>query len=105
MNDTVLTTVSAGNGNLFGVLYALILGGLIVPLVQWLKRFQWMGGAVDPSFVTAVLAIGTAWGLTRVFAPEFSLARTIEFALSALGGATLVYRGGKVYARTKTGGE
>lgn len=104
MHDTVMTAMTVGDQGTFGMLYALLLGGLIVPLVQWLKRFQWVGGIVDPSFVTALLAISAAMLLANWLAPAMSVSAVIEFALSAIGGATLVYRGGKVYARTKQEG-
>jgi ABC-type phosphate/phosphonate transport system permease subunit len=76
--------------------FALVLGGLIVPLVEWLKRFSFVGGIVDVSFVTAVIAIAVSFPLAYWLAPQMTNAQVLQFGIAALGGATVLYRGLKI---------
>ena len=76
--------------------FALVLGGLIVPLVEWLKRFEFVGGIVDVSFVTAAIAIAVSFPLAHWLAPQMTNAQVLQFGVAALGGATVMYRGLKV---------
>ena len=77
-------------------IFALVLGGLIVPLVEWLKRFSFVGGIVDVSFVTAAIAIAVSFPLAHWLAPQMTHAQVIQFGVATLGGATVLYRGLKI---------
>jgi ABC-type phosphate/phosphonate transport system permease subunit len=94
--DSSVITPPAEYPQELSFIFALVLGGLIVPLVEWLKRFSFVGGVVDVSFVTAAIAIAVSFPLAHWLAPQMTSAQVLQFGVAALGGATVMYRGLKI---------
>ena len=65
------------------LIWPIVAGGVIVPLVAYIKKYLPGDFPVQPVVYTAALAIGTTWLLTRWLVPEMTLQDCIPYALGS----------------------
>lgn len=79
MDQTVLQTIIAA-----------IAGGIIIPVVDQLKKFGFSDW-IRPEFLTGLLLFGATWAVCHFFAPLMTWGEIVQIALSATGGASIIY--------------
>jgi hypothetical protein len=90
MDTSTVSTITDGLGAL-GLVAPYILSGGIIPLVVWLNK-RW-NLVVSYQFQEFALWLIVALALRHFLRPEMSIESLIVWALSLLGGSSLIYGG------------
>jgi|GEM_PF-5083577 len=73
------------------LIWPILTGGLIMPLVQCIKKYLPGDFPVQPIFYSLALALLVAWGMTRWLAPGMSLEDCLIYVIGSNFGAQLVH--------------
>lgn len=65
----------------FNMLWALLSAGLIVPLVQWIKKRIPKDIPISTHLISAGLSFGVVYGLARLFVPEMTTNEMLVYAM------------------------
>ena len=77
------------------LLWPVVTGALIVPLVNWYKKNIPTNFPIQPILITTVLSISVMWGLSEIFAPSMPWVEIIGLALGANVTAQVVHESTK----------
>ena len=71
-------------------LLAIVVGGVVIPIVGVIKKTV-VVNYIRPEFLTAILAIVAAYGLSLWLVPGITIDDLIRLALASVGGTSLIY--------------
>ena len=77
------------------LIWPILTGGLIMPLVQCVKKYIPGDFPVQPIFYSLALALLVAWVITRLVAPEMSLEDCLVYVIDGNFGAQLTHAAAK----------
>jgi len=80
-----------------------VMGLLIMPLVQWLKKLQ-IFAAIEPRYLVTGLTIICVFLLVQVFAPGLGWQEIVSSALAMVGASNLTHLGKKQIRKLSQGG-
>lgn len=80
-----------------------VIGLLIMPLVQWLKKLQ-IFAMIEPRYLVTGLTIICVFILVQVFAPGLTWQEIISSALAMVGASNLTHLGVKQTRKLSKGG-
>ena len=88
-----------GFSETFLIIYGAIQAALVVPVVQYVKKYIPGDFPVSPVLITYGLSFLAAWGLTQIpnFEPGATISMCIQLAFVGQVGAQVVHAGYKTY--------
>lgn len=92
MDTTAVTNALSSGSKLLDVLAPYLLSGLIIPTVNWLKRFDIF---LSYQFQEFVLWLVACFILRAVFNPAMEIEQLVLWALQMLGGSSLLFGTGQ----------
>lgn len=89
------------DNTILDTLYQVIMGGLVMPLVSWLKAKLPTDFPLQTTLLSAVLSIGTVFVLNRLFTLNMPWEEIINYALGTFASATAWHAVKKTGQETK----
>jgi len=86
------------------LIWPIIAGGLVVPIVGWVKAKLPADFPLQSTVISAAISIFAMWGLSQILAPDMTWQQIVQYALGTQVIAQFVHAGVKTKNKLVAGG-